>query len=84
MPDDPSHHNESEEIKRLKAENAELKRTAARQLAELDQRIAQLKEDGMTDAEIKRILKMDASTRTASSPVAARQPPTTQNTSTDL
>jgi hypothetical protein len=58
MADDPLRRNADEEIKRLGAENAKLKRDAVRQLAERDQMIAQLKEDGMTDAdEIERHLR---------------------------
>ena len=57
MADDPLSRNADEEIKRLEAENAELRRKALRQSAELDQIIAQLKEDGMTDADIERMLK---------------------------
>jgi hypothetical protein len=57
MADDPLGRSEAEEIKRLEAENAKLRREAVRQSAQRDQMVAQLKEDGMTDAEIERMLK---------------------------
>ncbi len=56
MADDSLDANAAEEIKRLEAENAKLRLRAARQLAERDQIIAQLKEDGLTDGEIERML----------------------------
>ena len=58
MPEDPSGQSDADDkIKRLEAENAKLRREAARQLAELDQIIARLKEEGYTGVEIARILK---------------------------